>query len=149
MTSPRPSALRAFAAKIRGLFRASQADPEFDDEMRQHLQLLAARFESQGMPRQEALAAARRQFGNLTLLQEDRRGLQTFLSLEALWQDFRYALRTLRKSRGFAAVSILTLGLGIGAATAIFSVIENVLLEPFPYKGAARMVFPSIHNTQE
>jgi putative ABC transport system permease protein len=149
MTVPRPSPLRAFAAKLRGLFGTRTDDAEFDNEMQEHLQLLAARFQSQGMSPQDAAAAARRQFGNLTHLQENRRNLQTFLSLEALWHDFRYALRTLRKNRGFAAVSILTLGLGIGASTAIFSVIENVLLEPFPYKGAARMVFPRIHNAQE
>jgi predicted permease len=135
-------------AKARGFFGA-QPQHEFDDELQEHLQLLAERFESGGMSRAEAAAAARRQFGNLTALREDRRGLQTFLSIEALWHDVRYSLRTLRKSPGFAAVSILTLALGIGAATAIFSVIENVLLEPFPYKGAQRMVFPRIHNSQE
>ena len=69
--------------------------------------------------------------------------------LSDLWQDLRYAARTLCKSRAFAAVSIATLGLGIGAATSIFSVIHNVLLEPFPEKGAARMVFVRIHNTQQ
>ena len=148
MTPPRHSFLRAFAAKLRGL-RNDDPDAELGDEIQEHLQLLTARFRSQGLSPQDAAAAARRQFGNLTHLQEDRRSLQTFLLLEALWHDFRYALRTLRKSRGFAAVSILTLALGIGAATAIFSVIENVLLEPFPYKGAGRMVFPRIHNAQE
>jgi hypothetical protein len=145
---PKQSTLRAFAAKLRGFFGVQRHD-EFDDEMQEHLRLLTERFESRSMSKKEAAAAARRQFGNLTSLQENRRGLQTFLSIEALWHDLRYSLRTLRKSRGFAAVSILTLGLGIGAATAIFSVIENVLLEPFPYKGAERMVFPRIHNAQE
>jgi putative ABC transport system permease protein len=148
MTWPRHSALRTFAAKLLGFLGTQQPD-EFDAEMQEHLRLLADRFESQGMSKADAAAAARRQFGNLTMLQEDRRGLRTFLSLEALWHDLRYALRTLRKSRGFAAISILTLGLGIGTTTAIFSVIENVLLEPFPYKGAQRMVFPRIHNSQE
>jgi len=148
MSLPKQSTLRVFAAKLRGFFGVQRHD-EFDDEMQEHLRLLTERFESRSMSKKEAAAAARRQFGNLTLLQEDRRGLQTFLSVEALWHDLRYSLRTLRKSRGFAAVSILTLGLGIGAATAIFSVIENVLLEPFPYKGAERMVFPRLHNAQE
>src|SRR5215470_13652906 len=108
MSVPKQSALRAFAAKLRTFFGVQRHD-EFDDEMQEHLRLLTERFEYQGMSKREAAAAARRQFGNLTLLQENRRGLQTFVSIEALWHDFRYSLRTLRKSRGFAAVSILTL----------------------------------------
>ena len=149
MSSRQESKLRAFAAKLRGFLRGHQPEAEFDDEVQEHLRLLTERFVSQGMPRPEAAAAARRQFGNATLLQEDRRALQTLPSIEALWLDLRHALRTLWRSRGFAVVSIVTLGLGIGAATAIFSVIDNVLLAPFPYKGAARMVFPRIHNTQQ
>ena len=147
MSSAKQSKLRVFASKLRGFFGAQRRD-EFGDEIQEHLRLLSERFQSQGMSKEEAATAARRQFGNVTLLEEERRGLQTFLSSEALWHDVRYSLRTLRKSPGFAAVSILTLGLGIGAATAIFSVIENVLLEPFPYKDAQRMVFPRIHNSQ-
>ena len=149
MSSRRESRLRAFAAKLRGFLGGQQRDDEFDDEIQEHLRLLAERFVAQGMSREEAAAAARRQFGNTTLLQEDRRELQTLLSIEAWWHDLRYALRTLWRSRGFAAVSIATLGLGIGAATAIFSVIYNVLLAPFPYKEAERMVFPRIHNVQQ
>jgi len=68
---------------------------------------------------------------------------------EALWHDLRYALRALARSRGFVAVSIATLGLGIGAATAIYSVIHNVMLAPFPYRDADRMVFPRIYDTQQ
>jgi hypothetical protein len=83
------------------------------------------------------------------LLHEDRRALQTLPSIEAWWHDLRYALRMLWKDRGFAVVSIATLGLGIGAATAIFSVIYNVLLAPFPEKGAERMVFARIQNVQQ
>jgi hypothetical protein len=141
--------LRSFAAKLRGLFGGHEPDGEFDDEIQRHLQLLADRFAAQGMSREEAKAAARRQFGNTTLLQEDRRGLQTFSSIEAWWRDLHYAVRTLWRTRGFAAISIATLALGIGAATAIFSVIDNVLLNAFPYQGAERMVFPRIHSSQE
>jgi putative ABC transport system permease protein len=137
---------RAFAAKLRGLLSPRQQDKEFDDEVHEHLQLLADRFMARGMPREQALRAARHQFGNVALLHEDRRELQTLTSIEAWGLDLRYAIRTLWKTWAFAAVSIATLGLGIGAATAIFSVIDNVLLAPFPYPGAGRMVFPRIHG---
>jgi predicted permease len=148
MNSRRAFRLRTLAAKLRGLFDRQQ-DDELDDEIREHLRLLAERFIARGMPPVEAAAAARRQFGNTTLLKEDRRELRTFPSVEALWHDLRYALRILWKDRGFAAVSIGTLGLGIGAATAIFSVIYNVMLSPFPYRDADRIVFPRIYDPQQ
>ena len=142
--------LRAFASKLHTLLRRQhRPEDEFDDEVQQHLQLLTERYMAQGMSRQAAAEAARRQFGNTTLQQEDRRDLQRFPLIEEVWHDLRYSLRTLWKAGGFAAVSIATLALGIGAATAIFSVIDNVLLAPFPYQGAARMVFPRIHAAQQ
>lgn len=141
--------LRAFAAKLRGFFNGQQHDDELDGEIKEHLQMLTDSFLAQGMQKEDAMRAARRQFGNTTLLQEDRRELQTLTSIEALWLDLRYALRTLWRGRAFAVVSIVTLALGIGAATAIFSVIDNVLLAPFPYKGADRIVFPRIHGAQQ
>jgi len=149
MNSGRESRLRVFGAKLRGFLSKYRRDDDFDDEIRQHLDLLTEKFVKQGMPREEAVVAARRQFGNTTSLQEDRRELQTLTSVEAWWLDLRYAVRTLRKNGAFAAVSIATLGLGIGAATAIFSVIDNVLLTPFPYKDARRIVFPRIHGAQQ
>jgi len=149
MSSPRESRLRTFGAKLRGFLSKYRHDDDFDDEIRQHLDLLTEKFVKQGMRREDAVVAARRQFGNTTSLQEDRRELQTLTSVEAWWLDLRYAVRTLRKNGAFAAVSIATLGLGIGAATAIFSVIDNVLLTPFPYKDARRIVFPRIHGAQQ
>ena len=147
MGNGRISRFRAFTARVAGLFGSRKPENDFDEEMRAHLQLLMDRFIAQGMSREDAAAAARRQFGNRTLLQEDRRELRTLVSVEDLARDFRYALRSLGRSRAFAAVAIATLGLGIGASTAIFSVIDNVLLEPFPYKDAGRMVFLRIHDT--
>jgi predicted permease len=147
MGNGRISRLRAFAARVLGLFRPRKGDSDFDEEVQGHLQLLADRFVTQGMSREDAVAAARRQFGNTTLFQEDRRELRTVVSVENLGRDLRYALRSLGRSRAFAAVAIATLGLGIGASTAIFSVIDNVLLEPFPYKDPGRMVFLQIHDT--
>src|SRR6202047_5554898 len=69
-------------------------------------------------------------------------------SMETLWQDTRLALRTLAKSPGFAVVAVITLALGIGASTAIFSVIENVLMEPFPYPDSERFYSVAIHDTE-
>ena len=141
--------LRGFIAKLRGFLSRQQHDDEFDAEVHEHLQLLAERFVAQGMSREEATRAARRQFGNTTLLQENRRELKTFPSVESLWLDLRYALRALGKNWTFAVVSIATLALGIGASTAIFSVIDNVLLAPFPYPGGNRIVFPRIVGAQQ
>jgi putative ABC transport system permease protein len=141
------SRLRAWAARMAGLFEPRIPDRDFDEEVAAHLQLLVDRFRAQGMSREDAAAAARRQFGNTTLFEEDRRELRALVSLDDLGRDVRYALRSLGRSRAFAAVAIVTLGLGIGASTAIFSVIDNVLLEPFPYKDPGRMVFLRIHDT--
>lgn len=141
--------LREFMAKVRGFLSRQRHDEGFDDEIQEHLQLLIEKYVTQGMSREEATRAARRQFGNTTLLRENRRELQTLASLETVWLDLRYSLYTLWKSRGFTVISITTLALGIGAATAIFSLIDNVLLAPFPYKDAGHIVFPRIQGTEQ
>ena len=139
--SPRgTSRLRAFAALLRGLLRGPRHDERFDDEILEHLRLLEDRFVAQGMSRGEAALTARRQFGNTTRLREDRRALQTLPSIESLWQDVRYALRTLRRNPGFSILAVLVLSLGIGANTAVFTVVDAVLFKPLAFADPDRIV---------
>jgi putative ABC transport system permease protein len=122
------------ASRIRGLFRQKDADSEFDLETQTHLQLLTEQFIRQGMDRKDAWSAARRQFGNTTLLQQRHRESRAFLSFPNLFDDLRYGIRMFWKSPAFSLVAALTLALGIGATAAVFSLIQGVLLTPPPYQ---------------
>ena len=105
-----------------------------------HLELLADRYISQGMSADEAYTAARRQFGNPAVMRQDMLDMNSIGWLEQAARDLRYACRQLRRSPGFAAVVVATLGVGIGGTTAVFSVVQAVLMAPLPYEQPGQLV---------
>ncbi len=121
-------------------FQRRKLERELEEEMRFHVEMKAQSNRERGMHGDEALDAARRQFGNTTLLREDSRAAWTWSAAERIAKDVRVSLRTLRKDVSFTALAVLTLGLGIGATTAVFGVINGVLLNPLPYKDPGRLV---------
>lgn len=130
---------------LKQLFLRRKLYGDLSDEMRQHLDEKIEELVARGMSRKEAAAVARREFGNVGLLEEDSRDVWRWMSIENLLADVRYGLRMLGRNPVFTAVGLLTIAIGIGANGAVFSVVDGVLLKPLNYPNAGELV--SLHQT--
>ena len=125
-------------------FHRDELDRDLRAEMDFHIEMKAQKHRSQGLDEWEARVRAQRQFGNATQLQEKARDAWGWTAVEQFLQDVRVALRSMRKTASFTAASVLTLALGIGATVAVFGIVNAVLLRPFPYKDADRLMIAPI-----
>ena len=134
--------------RLRALTRSSAADRDLDEELQLHLDRLVEEKVAAGMPPHEARDAARREFGPVTQLTEASRDARGVMWIVNGWQDMRYGMRLMARAPGFAAAVILTVALGIGATTAMFSVVYSVVLQPLPYREPRSAGEPVEHRAQ-
>ena len=136
---------RTIAARIRATLLKRRLDEELDEEIRGHLEMQAEEFVRQGMTPDEARLAARRRFGGVDQVKEEYRDRRGIPFVESFGRDLRYSFRLLGRSPGFAAIAILTLAIGIGATTAVFTVLNRAFLQALPVTDPDRIV--ALNNT--
>jgi predicted permease len=137
--------LRVLIARVKGLFAKDEQDREFNEELQAHLDMLVEEKRRKGMTEEEARRAARLDLGGITQTEEAYRELRGLHFVETFLQDLRYAVRMLRRTPGFAAVVVVSLALGIGANTAIFSAIDAVMLRILPVEAPRQLVMLQWH----
>jgi len=134
--------LNDLLSRARSLFRRGAADADLEDELRGHIEEQIRKHQHAGLTLDEASRRAQMEFGWLQQIREDCRDARGVTLVETFAHDLRYASRVLRKDASFTLIAVLTLALGIGASTTVFSVVNAVLLKPLPYPDAERIVFP-------
>ena len=127
--------------RLRALLRKRQLDQDLDEELQVHLEEMTQQYIADGMSPEEARYAALREFGNVELSKQECRDMRKVLWIQNLLEDLRFSIRTLTKNLGFSVVAILTIALGIGVNTAIFSVVNAVLIRPLPFEQPKRLLF--------
>lgn len=127
--------------RLRALLRKRQLDQDLDEELQVHLEEMTQQYIADGMSPEEARYAALREFGNVELSKQECRDMRKVLWIQNLLEDLRFSIRTLTKNPGFSVVAILTIALGIGVNTAIFSVVNAVLIRPLPFEQPKRLLF--------